>query len=60
MDEISKITSIELDRSKPFNHKIYIKQGDFIAEVIPVTETEGTAVLQKINDAWWKAIEGMK
>ena len=56
MNEIDKITSIELDRSKPFNHVIKIKQDNYIAETIPVSETQGNQVLQQITEAWLKAI----
>lgn len=55
-EQINKITSIELDRSKPFRHVIRIKQGDFTLETIPVKETNGNEVLQIVTKAWLEAI----
>jgi len=57
MAQLTDITSVELDRSKPFKHVIRLKNGDTTLEVIPVTETQGDAMLQKITKAWWDAIK---
>ena len=50
MNDISEIHSIELNRSKPFNHEILIKdKAGWVMERIPVNETAGFEKLQLIS-----------
>ena len=50
---ISQIDSIELDRSKPFNHCVRIKDamGNSI-QVVPVKESAGWEQFSVIYKAW--------
>ena len=51
--KISQIDSIELDRSKPFNHCVRIKDamGNSI-QVVPVKESAGWEQFSVIYKAW--------
>lgn len=55
--DIKKINSIELDRSKTFNHRILIKDiTGYVLEEIPVTQVAGIEKLMIINKAWFEAL----
>ena len=54
---ITDITSIMLDRTKPFDMRIKLMVGDHVAESIPVTQTKANATFAMINKKWWEAIE---
>jgi len=58
--EIEQITSIVLDRTKPFDHNIKLMIDDYVAETISVTQINGYATLMSINKAWFQAIEERK
>lgn len=55
--DITDITSIELDKSKPFDMRIYLKVGEYIAESIKVTQTKADSTFAMINRKWWEALE---
>ena len=51
--EISDIASIELDRTRPFKHKILIKDSTgYVLQEISVTETAGWEKLATVYKAW--------
>lgn len=55
--EINQISSIELDRTKPFAHVIKMKdEHGYVLEEVKVLESNGNEVLAKITEAWLKAI----
>ncbi len=58
--KISDITSIILDRSKPFDMRIRLMVGTHVAESIPVKQTKANATFAIINRKWWEAIEKNK
>ena len=52
---ISKIGSIELDRSVPFSHVVRIKdRTGYSLEVIPVQESTGFEQFKLIYESWAK------
>jgi len=52
-DQISKIRSIELDRTTLFKHKILLKdEAGWILEEIPVKENNGWEVFKMIYEKW--------
>ena len=55
--KITDITSIILDRSKPFDMRIKFMVDDYIAESIPVTQMKANETFAMINKKWWEAIE---
>ncbi len=58
---IIDIHSIELDRTKPFNQVIKIKdKAGYVMETIPVKQTNANEVFATINKAWWEAIDKLK
>ncbi len=58
---IVDIHSIELNREKPFNQVINIKdKSGHIMEIVPVKQTNANEVFMTINKAWWEAIDKLK
>lgn len=50
---IRQIKSIELDRSKPFNHKVLIKdETGYVMQEIKVEESKGWEQFALIYKAW--------
>jgi len=58
--DLSKVTSIELDKTDIFNNKIKIYQGTFLAEIIPVEQNKANELLTKITSYWLKEISKEK
>ena len=55
--KITDVHSIELDRTKPFNQQIHLKdKTGYIMESIPVKQNVANETLQLITDKWWAAI----
>lgn len=53
--QINQIKSIELERSKAFNHFINIKDGSgFILEAIPVKEHNEMEQFNEVIKAWFQ------
>ena len=55
--KITDITSIVLNRSKPFDMRIELMVDNHVAESISVTQTKAWETYTMINDKWWKALE---
>ena len=58
---IEDIHSIELNREKPFNHKILLKDKDGnILEEMKINEVAGFEKLMEVNRKWFEALERKK
>lgn len=56
--DITLIASMELDRTKPFDHKILVKDSTgYVMEEISVTQIAGLEKLMKLNKAWFEALD---
>ncbi len=54
---ITDVYSIELDRTKPFDMKIHLKdKTGHILQSIPVKQNVANETLQLITERWWKSI----
>ena len=57
---IKDVTSILLDRTKPFDMRIKLMVDDYVAESIPVTQIKANETFNMINKKWWEAIERLE
>ncbi len=60
MAELHEVTSIILDRTKPFEQCIRLKIGEHTEELLPVKQTNATYMFEVIYKKWIKAVERNK
>ncbi len=58
--ELHEITSIELDRTLPFEQCIRLKIGEHTEELLPVKQTNATYMFGVIYKKWIEATERNK